>query len=682
MSYIVIDFETASACDLTKAGAARYAEDVTTEVLCLGYSLNGGEEVVLRGIDQLAFNWEGMTALAILANDPTCIFVAHNCTFEKAIWRNIMVKLLGWPDVPNPRWHDSLAVCAMKSIPMKLEKAAQAMRLHNATGANHRSVVTLPSKFRKDGSSTITPEVLADVYRENILDVKTETELNLRIGGFQPGERNVWLLDQRINERGVRVDLEFVDACQRIIDGATEPALAKFRGITGGINPGQTAAVVSWVNAQGVALPNLQKETITKLLGLHDEEDEDDDDYTETETPLLPLPDAVREALTIRRKVGSASIKKLAAISTSACGDSRVRGVVQYHGAGPGRWVGRLFQPQNFPRGTLKLDGDSADVQSVYDTLITGDWKLAEAIFGDAYETVVSGLRHSIVSSPGRVLCVGDFATVEARIVLALAGAENAIRIITDKNRDVYAEMAALIFNLKAPFGKDAVKAWKLAHLAERQTGKNTVLGCGFQMGDKTYHKRYCPEQPPEFAKSCISAYREDFAPEVPGLWRGLETAAIEAVWNRRTTEAYGFEFKWEDIWLTMRLPSGRKLYYPYPEAIKKAMPWDETDVRRAWTCKASKGGRFITRDMYGGKTTQNAVEGVARDLMVAAMFKCEKENLPVVLTVHDEIVTEPLDSAGVSELLKQIMCDREPWAIERNIPVDADCWAGERYRK
>ncbi len=433
---------------------------------------------------------------------------------------------------------------------------------------------------------------------------------------------------------------------------------------------------------RGVNLPNLQKDTITKLLGLHDEEDEYDENNSEIweDAPLFAMPEEVRQALTIRRKIGSASIKKLAAINSSACADSRVRGVVQYHGAGPGRWVGRLFQPQNFPRGSLKLDGDSADVQTVYDALSTGDWQFVEAIFGDAFEAVVSGLRHSIVSSPGRILTVGDFNTVEARIVLALAGAENAIKIITDKNRDVYAEMAALIFNIPAPYGKDAVKAWKLANLAPRQTGKNTVLGCGFQMGWQTYQKRYCPERDEEFAKKCISAYREDFAPEVPDLWKGLEEAACKAVWDHTTTEAYGFQFKHEDIWLTMRLPSGRKLYYPYPQAIKKAMPWDEADVRKAWTCMASKGGRFIRRDMYGGKITQNAVEGVARDLMVEAMFRCEKENLPVVLTVHDEIVTEPLDD--LSKLLHDIMCDRPKWAIERNIPIDAECWSGTRYRK
>ncbi len=252
--YIVIDFETANpVCDLTKAGAAAYAEHFLTEVLCIGYSVNGSPDVTLRGIETLRYGYHEHVVgyLEACAADPTCVFVAHNCTFEKAIWRQIMVKQWGWPDIPNSRWHDSLAVCAMKAIPMKLEKAAVAMRLHNATGANHRALVTLPSKFKKDGSTQLTPEALADVYRENILDVRTETELNHRIGGFQPGERNVWLLDQRINERGVRVDLDFVASCQRIIDGATVPALAHFKALTGGIAPGQTAKIVSWVKKRG-----------------------------------------------------------------------------------------------------------------------------------------------------------------------------------------------------------------------------------------------------------------------------------------------------------------------------------------------------------------------------------------------------------------------------------------------
>lgn len=972
--FVVLDFETASASDLRKEGAWKYAEDPTTEILCLGYSVDGTKPVLITP-DILHYGAREFIIgyLEYCVVDPACIFIAHNAGFEKAIWRKIMVAQYGWPDIPNSRWHDSLAVCAMKAIPMKLERAAMALRLHEQTGKGHQRIVMAPSRPKKDGSYDRSPELLEAVYAENRQDVRAEVELNHRIGGLQSCERPVWLLDQRINERGVLVDLDFVAACQKIIDGATPPLVREFEDITGGIAPTRRAAVLEWIGTQGVELPNLQKGTIDALLGGSDEEDDDgDEDFSETPLPELPAP--VRRALEIRRRVGSASVKKLGAIRNSACADGRVRGIVQYHGAGPGRWVGRLFQPQNFPRGSLKFDRGTAaesvpDVELVYQALSTGDWQYVEGIFGDCFEAVISGLRHAIIAGRDRVLNVGDFATIEARIVLAIAGAEKALEILQDKNRDVYCEMAGSIFRMVPPYGKEQILTWKTVHLAERQTGKNTILGCfgadalvltrrgyipivdiettdqlwdgiewvnhsgvvnqgqqetialmgvevtpdhlvlardqwlragsvvqskrargrvletgsaslplqalsmalaaewslpwrsvraarnltglsndtsmlatvraaraaprsrrdaaengssdmlllfpmkltasacsielalaysgvttqnvasftttadegflylsrgertenlfsrifsrlkggishtwnlieqiatrgmnrgtsglshaqsmpatggkspkcnnassilrpvydianagprnrftiltllgpiivhncGFQMGGKTFRARYCPDQPEEFAQNAVAAYREAFAPEVPKLWYALEEAALRAVWDRRPTEAYGLEFRWEDIWLTMRLHSGRKLYYAYPEPCKKAMPWDETDIRPAWTCKAQKNGRFITRDMYGGLLTENAVQAEARDLLVAGMFKAEKNNMPIVLTVHDEIVAEPLQEHSNHEMLGQLMTDRPQWAIDLRIPVAAETWSGGRYKK
>lgn len=685
-SYVVIDFETASQTDLVKAGAWAYAECPTTEILCLGYSPDGLANITIWGnallYDPLRIERAG--SLEQLVNDPKVLFVAHNAAFEKAIWRHIMVKQYGWPDLPNSRWHCSMAVCAMKALPMKLERAALALRLVNQTGSDHRKIVTAPSKAKKDGSYDRSTELLGNVYRENKLDVVAETELNHRIGGFQQGERNVWLLDQRINERGVRVDLDYVAACRRIVDGASEPLVEEFRALTG-IKPSQNAKVLKWIQDQGVNLPNLQKETITRLIGPEFAADDDDefdsgDEYGDedyTETPLLTLPPNARRALEIRRTVGSASIKKLGAIQNCVSADGRVRGLVLYHGAGPGRWVGRLFQPHNFPRGTLKFDRGTKEEKPpspeiVAETLSTGDWQYVASVLGNPIEAVVSGLRHAIITDKDRILNVGDFAGIEMRVVLAMAGQHDKLKMVAE-GQDVYVDMAKTIY--KRPIDK-------VRDPAERQIGKNTVLGCGFQMGYATFGKRYAPDETEEFHRTVISAYREEWAPEVPKLWAGLEEAAIRAVWDKRTTNAYGIEFKHEDIWLTARLHSGRKLYYAYPQERRKAMPWDPDDIRPAWSCMAWKKGRWMSRDMYGGLITQNVDEGNSRDIMVSAMFKCERENLPVVLTVHDEIIAEPLTEHSNPDMLKQIMMDRDPWVVELGVPIGAETWAGPIYKK
>jgi len=241
------------------------------------------------------------------------------------------------------------------------------------------------------------------------------------------------------------------------------------------------------------------------------------------------------------------------------------------------------------------------------------------------------------------------------------------------RRKDVYVDMAQTIYKRQIDKVRDP---------EERQIGKNTVLGCGFQMGWETFGKRYAQEETEDFAKKVIAAYREEWAPEVPKLWAGLEEAAIRAVWDHRTTNAYGIEFKHEDIWLTARSHSGRKLYYAYPQQRRKAMPWDKDDIKPAWSCYAWKKGRWMSRDMYGGLITQNVIEAQSRDLMCGAMFTCERENLPIVLTVHDEIIAEPLTENSNPDMLKQIMTDRPQWAIEMGIPIGAECWSGPRYKK
>jgi DNA polymerase len=243
---------------------------------------------------------------------------------------------------------------------------------------------------------------------------------------------------------------------------------------------------------------------------------------------------------------------------------------------------------------------------------------------------------------------------------------------VIEKGSAVYTDMATKVFG----------RPVKKQEIAEYTIGKNVVLGCGFQMGWRKFQSRYAKDHPDDFCKAAVTEYRENFAPEVPSLWGGLEEAAIRAVWDRRPCEAYGVLYAWEDQWLTARLPSGRKLYYFNPQKCRKAMPWDPSDIRPAWTCQAQKQGRWITRDMYGGLLTENVVQGLARDLMVRAMFLCEKENLPIILTVHDEIVAEPLTGNSDADKLRQIMADRPKWAIDMQIPVAAETWAGPRYAK
>ena len=668
MTYqVTIDFETASTCDLKKCGAWKYAEDLNTEILCISYSIDGARPKTLG-----AYDLAGDNELRHLAADVFVDFVAHNVMFEKAIWRTIMMRDYGYPDIPDTRWVDTQAICAMKALPLGLDAVAAVIKLAHQKDREGSKLTIGLSKPNKDGYFDRSPATLARVYRYCESDVEAEVELHKRIGSLQASERPIWLHDQLINQRGLRIDLPYVDACQKIVDEASVPLVTEFVGITG-VKPSQGKKVLEWIREEGVAIENLRKETIADLLGDDEDADDQDANYEEDEDSDLPdMPPHVRRALEIRSTIGSASIKKLRAIRNAVMADGRVRGLLQYHGAGPGRWTGRLFQPHNFPRGNLKIDYTPPPADLVAATLLTGDANYVEAILGEPINAVVSGLRHALIPSQGHRYVAGDYSQIEARLVLALAGQHDKCALMA-AGQDFYIDMAQSIFRRPIDKKKDP---------AERTIGKFTVLGSGFQMGWKTFKLRYAKDRDDEFCKRCINAYREDFAPEVPKLWAALEEASVRAVWDKKTTEAYGVTYSWEDIWLTARLPSGRKIYYTNPKPARKAMPWDKTDIRPAWTCEAWKMGRWVTRDMYGGLDTQNVVEGLARDIMCHGMKLCEQNGIPIVLTVHDEIIGEPLAEKADHVMLGQIMRDRPEWAVKMGVPVASEGWVGDRYKK
>lgn len=653
MTWIVLDFETVSGCDLKKAGAWRYAEDPSTDVLCLSWELGTFRQTWYPGDAPPPF----------LSVTKDVLHVAHNAAFEKAIWRNIMVPVYGWPDIPNDRWHDTMARCANLVLPQALDRAGKVLGLaHEKDMEGNRLTLSLSRINKKTGMyPEITPVIRERVGRYCEGDVAEQSELHRRIGWLPAEERKVWILDQTINERGVRLDVPLIRAMKEIVDKASKPLAEEFREITGGLNMTQVAKVGSWLLDQGVALPDMQKDTLAAVLG-----ETEEGEYVEDRIEL-ELPPHVERALRIRQLIGSASIKKLDAMLACVCADGRARGLLNYHGAGTGRWAGRLLQPQNFPRGSIDKD---ITIEQKIDALMTGDPEWVYTVLGEQpVETVVSSLRHCLIAEDDHELCAGDFAGIEARMVLSIAGQWDKVKMMAD-GVDVYCDMATSIYK------REITKA----DTEERQTGKNSVLGLGFQMGADRFHREYCEGRPVEFAQRVVDTYRKEWAPDVPQVWYALDDAAIRAVWDRRPQEAYGVLYALEDRWLTARLPSGRKLYYFNPQMVRKAMPWDETDVRRGWTYQAMKTGQWKTIHAFGGLMTENVVQALARDLMVDAMFKCEAENYPVVLTVHDEVVSET--KRPDPKMLQQIMEDIPQWAKDLKVPVKAECWAGQRYRK
>ncbi len=662
--WILIDFETASGCDLKKCGSYVYAQDPTTEITALAWVTHDGDVCGCSPHDLQDFDgaarplWEAV-------NDPATIVVAHNALFERNVWKDQM-EPLGWPPIPIERWHDTMAVALMKGLPAKLDTLVRAIHLNvEKDMEGNRIALSLSKPNKKTGELDRSPETMKRVLDYCIHDVEIEAPVLRFTGNFSGGEREVWELDQRINDRGIKIDLKYVHACIDLLDQVMPKLLSDFRSLTG-INPSQGQRFKDWLLFNGLEVPNLKKETIERLIGSEDTDDDELDDILDTAT----VPEICRRALHLRKLSTGAAVKKLPTMLACAGEDGRARGLLQYHGAGPGRWAGRILQPHNFPRASVDIGGGKkASPDELVAAIMERNEGYLRATYGEPLDAITAGLRHAIVADGDKTLLVADYAQIEARFVLGFAGQYDALDLFV--NGDPYCGMAEQIFGHPVT---------KKEHPELRQTGKNTILGAGFGMGKDTFFARYCHDRDLDFAERCIKAYRERMAPRVPALWYGLEEAACRTVWDGTPHEYNGFRYAMAGPWLTVRLPSGRRLWYFEPRRERRPMPWDPDDVRPSWSHMTFKAGKWFRRDAYGGLLTENVVQGAARDQLVHGLKLCEKEGLPIVLSVHDEGIAE--DYERNFKLFEDCMREPAPWTREYKIPIAIEGMVTKRYRK
>ena len=715
---VTLDFETASSVPggLKGAGASAYWEHFSTEILCL-YAITDGPAGGIGGWWWVpGVNDAVLDILRRWAENPEVIFEAHGTEFEQAGWHYVMVRKLGFPELPPERWDCTKARCRYYGLPGGLDRAARVLSLAEQKDMDGSALTISLSKpmtqvawmakrpegmtqaewkrrFPK-GTFDRSPETIKRVVDYCAQDVKTEIDLSKRVGPLSDYERRVWVLDQKMNQRGLLIDREYIRACQAVVAEATKPLLREFEKTTG-LKPTKTKALVAWCQANGAPqVDSLAKDKL-KALGIKGLETDEEDDDADIGVPALEvsdLPENVRRVLQIRAVLGSASIAKLDRMLLCANNDGRIRNSIEYHGAGTGRWAGRLFQPQNFPRG--KIEGGHDPEQLVQAILMAGADPPAattfiDAVFGDPIAAVASGLRHSLIAHRGHLFNTGDFAGIEARVVLALAGQYDTCDDLVRLGSGVYLKVAESIYGI--PEGTwsgtpERVAKAKKEHIVEYTIGKNTFLGCGFGMGWKTYRDRYCAEQSEQFAKDAIKLYRERVAPQVPKLWggefygnAGLEDAALRAMQTRGRAEAYGIEYEWTPEALACRLPDGQIMWYREPVFGERQLPWGK---RPGWHYMAWKFGQWRRVWAYGGLLVENAVQKIARGLLCEAMHRLEANNLPLVLTVHDECMSEVPAARSDHKLYEQIMAEPTAYARAIKIPIAVEGWAGPRYKK
>jgi hypothetical protein len=542
---VFCDFETrkVGGCDLKVAGAWRYATEPTTEVLCFGYRIGGVD-----------YSWSPTSnspdPLERLAADRDVAFACFG-GFEQAVWQKIMVERHGFPPIPTGRWIDLRATCSSLALPRSLDKALAALSLPIAKDkGGQRLVRSLSRPDRKTGLyPALTPAIVERVAAYNKLDILALEAIHKQgLGRLNAAEQAVWELDQKINGRGIAIDVEFVEAAKRIADQVMGEAVAEFTSLTRGVLPSQVQKIREWLRDNRCALPNLEAETVSEAL----------------ETPNLP--DNVRRVLEIRQITAAMSLKKLDAMLACVGPDGRARGLLQYHGATTGRWSGQLIQPHNFPRSTLEVDVDPEDLATA---VKTGDPD-ALSHWGKPIDVLVSSLRCALTAADGATLTAGDFSMIEACVLLALAGQHDKCALIA-QGVDVYRDMAATIYGLdRKTFMGVPEDQLSPEQTEQRRIGKNGVLSSGFGIGAEGFYRRFCRhvEGGKELAARIVAVYRNQWAPAVPLLWRDLERTARRAMLrpNMTATADCGVAYR-----LTTRVglpclicepPGGKLLHY------------------------------------------------------------------------------------------------------------------------
>ena len=636
---ISIDFETYSECDIKTAGGYNYAAHPSTEVICMAWAIDDEDP-------QLWTPEQEFPPRLYDALDGAGQIWAWNAAFERAIWHHCIaprLDLIGL-DLDDTQWNDTAALGATLALPRALGQCAEVLDLVEQKDTRGRYLIQRLCKPYR-GERRRDQHLLDELYEYCKQDVVTERAIKKYVQQYKPmgeHERNVWLLDQAINWRGVGIDTTNVANALDLIIATAERLNASVLEITDGAlsGVGSRAQVMAWCRDQGYRLTGYDKNAILEALA----------------DPALPP--VVRDVLKVRQTLGKASTSKYLSMQNLAGHDNRARGVFSYHGAQTGRWAGRGFQPQNLPRPAF----DDAD--NCVKLFEHRDPELLEVLYGDPMVALSSCLRSMIVPDAGNRLLVADFNAIEARVLAWLAGEQAPLDVFAS-GQCIYCHAATSIY------GRTITKADK----EERQIGKVAVLALGYQGGVgafQTMAAAYRVEIPDEMADDIKVKWRKANR-NISRFWYDLEAAAENAVRHRgHAFEAGPITFKCHGDFLFAKLPSGRRLAYYKPVLAHGGLEFWGTDSRL--------GGRWAKLTTYGGKLCENVTQAVSRDLLADAMLRVEAAGYPVVMSVHDEVVSEAPIGFGSLEEFERLMCVMPDWAT--GLPMAVEGFECERYRK
>ena len=666
---ITLDKETKSKADLKKVGQWVYSEDASTDYICMCWVVDDAKHILEWTPEAYV---EDLKDLFYLLECPEVIIEAHNYAFEYSMWYNVGFKRYGFPDPSRFNWRDSMAAASYYALPPALDKLARALGMGAKDPEGERLISKYSKLHLKTAKEIIPPEDLIKFIKYCKKDVELERAISNYLGDLPSDELEVFNLDRVINLRGINLDEAGINVASHIVQQRAAELTSRFRSITG-INPTQRDKYLVWLKDRGLTLPNLKAETVDEFL----EEEE------ASPTPWI-LPE-ILETIKLRKRVNKASTKKLDAMMRQRGSDGRARFQTRYHGAGTGRSTGAGFQPLNMVRS---YESDVVPPEQLVRDVMHGDCRFLDMMYGDAMLAVSKASRHWIVPKKGHRILAGDYVSVEAIMLACLAGEEWKIEAF--RNRvPMYELTADKIFKL--PPGT----VTKKTHPDERQDGKTGELAFGYQGGLGAWRNFDSSDRHSDDEVHKIKdAWRLE-NPMIVKSWSDAHWAAIKAVENPGKEYEINqyLSFQTIDEWLTMRLPDGKRLWYYDPQLRMKMPSWHKplTDEKcAAGTCRceprlsvsymAWKEGRWKRVYSYGGKWMENATQAVSRQFLTPAMLRIEKAGYPIILTVYDEIVSEPKIGFGSKKEYQDLLEERPLWC--RDWPIRADVWEGLHYKK
>ena len=653
MRHLSIDLETYSENNI-KLGIPKYVECPNFKILLFAYAWDFGEVHVV----DLARGEEVPADVIDALTDPEVTKHAFNAAFElHCLHRSGLL-------TPCDQWACTQLHGLYLGYPKSLDSIGKALGLaqDKKKSANGKALIRyfcLPCKptKRNRGRTRNLPEhdpEKWEVFKAyNAQDVVTEMEVCRRLAAFPvPNALQAeWVTDQKINRHGVLLDMELVRGALQIDAAEKQHLMQEAAAITGLDNPNSRDQLLKWLNDNtNVEMEKLTKESVAEALEVAD--------------------DTAAKVLDIRRQLSKTSVKKYEMMNAAAGEDDRVRGVLQFYGANrTGRWAGRLIQGQNLPRNYLR------HLDLARDLVRRGNREAVALLFGDVGDTLSQLIRTAIIAPEGKLLCISDFSAIEARVLAWLAG-EKWVLEAFDRGEDIYCATASSMFHV--PVEKHGANS----HL--RQKGKIAVLASGYQGGPNALISMGALKMglKEDELPDIVDRWRKA-NPRIVDFWQKVENAALYVMntarpvgldhgilFARESNPANGSDF------LTITLPSGRKLFYPSPHLAVNAFD------REALHYRTQIGANWGTSSTYGGKLTENITQAVARDCLAAAITRLTKARYRIIMHVHDEVVIE-IDETDPEETLAEVnafMCDPLPWAQE--LHLTAAGFISKYYRK